>query len=101
MTAADSKRDRQLRYRYGISLAAYNALHAAQGGCCAICRQPETAKDPKTGTVIHLAVDHDHDTGALRGLLCSRCNRALGYFGDKLPTLLAAAQYLVAHTPEK
>lgn len=63
-------RDRGLRHRYGIDIDAYESLLEQQGGVCAICDSPP-GKRP-------LDVDHDHDTGVVRGLLCPRCNTALG-----------------------
>ena len=65
MTARKPKRRAEL----GLSDADYEALLTAQGGGCAICGNP-----PKTR---RLDTDHDHKTGAVRGLLCHRCNRAL------------------------
>ncbi len=59
----------------------YTALLAMHNGCCAICREPFT-KIPR--------IDHDHETGAVRGLLCQLCNTGLGMFQDS-PRLLAAA----------
>jgi hypothetical protein len=73
---ADLIRDRKLRYYYGISLDYFRELLAQQGGVCAICLQPERAK--RGGRVKSLAVDHDHATGAVRGLLCCSCNTAVG-----------------------
>ena len=49
-----------------------------QNGVCAICGNPETATSH--GTIRRLSVDHDHETGEVRGLLCSKCNFALGLF---------------------
>ena len=60
---------------------------AAQGGVCAICHQPR----PEERT---LHVDHDHSTGAIRGLLCFTCNNALGDFRDSSELFHAAAGYL-------
>ena len=74
----------QLR-RYGLSIAAYEAMYAAQGGCCAICRQPG---DP-------LYVDHDHVRRRVRRLLCLKCNCGLGYFGDDPRVTWAATLYLL------
>jgi hypothetical protein len=70
----------------------YPRLFARQKGGCAICGRPETA--PFRGKARRLAVDHDHATGNNRGLLCGRCNRALGYFDDDPERLLIAVAYL-------
>ena len=75
---------------YGLTKQDHAALVAAQGGRCAICYE-EVPVGGKTG----LAVDHDHTTGKVRGLLCPKCNMALGLMKDS-PTLLASAiQYLL------
>ncbi len=84
----------QLKSRYGITLEEYRRLLAVQNGACAICHQGETRRHWWGGEVYLLAVDHDHETGKTRGLLCNRCNRALGLFGDNVENLLAAATYL-------
>lgn len=86
------RRDGFLRNTYGISLVEYERLHEAQGGVCAICRQPET--HVKRGSVVNLSVDHDHDSGRVRGLLCNNCNRGLGFLRDDPSIVLSAAQYL-------
>lgn len=91
----DHVKDRELRNSFGIRIADYQAMHAAQGGVCAICRKPETAT--RGGKVKALAVDHDHRTGALRGLLCAHCNTAIGKFGDDPSILRSAIRYLETH----
>lgn len=71
---------------YGLSLEDYQSLFDKQGGCCAICKKPETYVHNLTGTVQNLAVDHDHSCcpgvkscgKCVRGLLCRRCNVILG-----------------------
>ena len=60
-----------LRNRYGITEAQYESLLEKQRGCCAVCRRP--AGEFKIG----LAVDHDHHSGEIRGLLCTHCNRRI------------------------
>ncbi len=75
--------------RYGITLEEYEALNVAQDGRCAICRGWE-------GKRLH--VDHDHDTGRIRGLLCPRCNRALAQVGDDMGGLLRYMEYLLPHS---
>lgn len=70
---------------YGISLEEYNALLESQNGVCAVC-------EGKTGR--KLSVDHDHKTGKVRGLLCVKCNLALGYANDNKNILLGLVEYL-------
>ena len=74
------RRDNFLRSRYNFTLARYNQLFEQQNGRCAICRKPETASN-RFGVRV-LAVDHDHKTGRVRGLLCQKCNHALGLLND-------------------
>ncbi len=76
-----------LKRNYGISVEQYDALLAAQGGVCALCEKP-----PRSDIALH--VDHDHATGRIRGLLCFRCNNALGDLGDDPDRMVAAAVYL-------
>lgn len=84
--------DIHLRYFHGITVDAYQEMFARQRGCCAICDQPQGKR--------RLSVDHDHETGKTRGLLCHRCNVALGFLENRGPSDLfwAARQYLMAHT---
>jgi hypothetical protein len=83
--SATKPRRKVYRSRTGLELAAYEARLAAQGGVCAICGRP-----PKTR---RLDVDHEHKTGAVRGLLCHRCNRNLPTWVT-LEWLKAATEYL-------
>jgi hypothetical protein len=76
------------------ALANFNAMRDAQGGRCAICRKEETARWRNTGVVRDLCVDHDHDTGRVRGLLCDACNVMLGRSGDDPVVCESAADYL-------
>lgn len=90
---------RQSLKPHGLTVTEYRTLEAAQGGVCAICGRPESSAGPtrRDGTPARrkrLAVDHNHDTEQRRGLLCDRCNRGLGLFGDDVDRLLAAAGYL-------
>jgi hypothetical protein len=66
---------------------------AKQGGVCAICGKPETSVH-QSGAVRRLAIDHNHETGQVRGLLCMDCNTFLGRTGDNIATLKKAIQYL-------
>jgi hypothetical protein len=88
-SAQARERRRTLRV-YGLTEADFDAMLAAQHGRCAICR----GEDPGTRG---WAVDHDHGTGAVRGLLCTPCNTALGFFQDSPELLDAARRYLLSH----
>ena len=83
-----NSRDRWLRRRFGISLQIYERLLNEQDGACAVC------KDKKPQDKRALAVDHDHKTDEIRGLLCSQCNTGLGMFRDNPEYLRNAIAYL-------
>lgn len=85
-------RNRVVR-QYGLTSDEYEKMLAEQDFKCKICRRPQ----PKfsSGRQISLAIDHCHRTGRVRGLLCSGCNRALGYLDDDPKITLAAALYLI------
>lgn len=87
-----------LRRSYGITLEDYEALLEAQNGVCAICGDPEKTKD-KDGGPRKMPVDHDHETGVIRGLLCTPCNRALGMLKDDVKVLRRAIVYITSHAP--
>lgn len=83
-------RSTRIRSRYGLELHEVAEMHAAQNGRCAICGTEVTLDG--TGQPAH--IDHDHDTEAVRGILCFQCNSALGLFQDSPGRLMAAAEYL-------
>jgi len=88
-----------LKRKYGITAEQYEALAESQGRQCAICGTPEAAilaSDSGRHLNAGLYVDHCHTTGEIRGLLCVRCNRALGGFQDDPARLRAAARYLLS-----
>lgn len=72
--------------KYGLTADGYEAIDRGQGGTCAICGAPPGKR--------RLAVDHDHATGAVRGLLCTKCNVGLGYFKDSAEGVRRALDYL-------
>jgi hypothetical protein len=76
---------RRLARFYGISREQYEALLEQQGGVCGICRKPP--QEP-------LCVDHSHATGRVRGLLCRKCNTALGSFDDDVSVMAAGIAYI-------
>lgn len=82
----DKIKNTYLLREYGISLEEYNILYDEQNGLCAICEREQLGKS--------LAVDHCHNSGEIRGLLCEDCNRALGMFRDDTNVLYRAIKYL-------
>ncbi|RUT24076.1 hypothetical protein C0V97_12350 [Asaia sp. W19] len=76
--------------RYGLTIPDYHQKLKAQHYGCAICGQSDFGG-------LRLSIDHDHQTGAVRGLLCSRCNVGLGHFSDNPEVLIKAADYLIQH----
>lgn len=78
-----------IKKMYGITVEDYNRLLGEQRGLCAICMQPETRPNRE-----RLCIDHCHKTGKIRGLLCQKCNSALGYMKDDPATLQRAITYL-------
>lgn len=89
----------ELKRRFGLSEEDFAKMLAEQGGLCAICGKPESAKHRKGDEARTLAVDHCHSGGHVRALLCSACNTGLGSFGDDPDRLRAAIEYLERHTP--
>ena len=81
---------------YKIAPADFEAMLIAQDGKCAICRCAPTFC--YKGRVRNLAVDHDHVAGRIRALLCNGCNAGLGHFKNNPLILIAAIQYLSAHS---
>lgn len=84
-----------LRKSFGIDLIDYQKMFVEQGGCCAACKNPE--RDMRNGKVKWLAVDHCHETGAVRGLLCAGCNMSIGRMQEDPDRLRAAADYIERH----
>ena len=80
----EDNRRRHLKQAYNLSLEEYESIHELQDGRCAICKTDQK-----------LYVDHCHDSGAIRGLLCNKCNSALGFLNDDPYLLLNGYNYLV------
>jgi hypothetical protein len=78
------------RKKYGMTVEQYEAILESQHGVCAICRNPESGRA--------LAVDHDHTSGGVRSLLCSKCNTAIGLLQDSPELADRVADYLRSHT---
>lgn len=82
-----------LKRHYGITVAEFEQILAVQGGGCAICGRDGSTSP---GGILH--VDHCHQGGHVRGLLCANCNRAIGQLGDDAARLRRAADYLEGKT---
>jgi hypothetical protein len=87
----EQRRKGRLKARYGISVEQYNKMTKEQNGLCAICKN----ECPKYGEV--LSVDHCHETGRVRALLCDPCNRLLACARDSEEVLKSAIEYLEKH----
>lgn len=83
--------------QYQLTVPDYEVMLASQDGVCKICRRPEEALSSHTGKPMALAVDHCHVSMKNRGLLCQRCNQALGLLRDDVEIVKAALEYLSAH----
>lgn len=84
---SDQSRAAMLIRKYGITAEQYAEMLFLQGGVCAICKGPGKAYG-------RLHVDHNHETGRIRGLLCNTCNAGLGQLRDDVELLRAAIAYL-------
>jgi hypothetical protein len=82
-------RNSQLKKKYGIDHKTYETIFKNQGSCCALCGSVESGRPYK-----NFAVDHNHETKEVRGLLCYNCNSGLGMFKDSPKLLKRAIQYL-------
>jgi hypothetical protein len=112
MTKRRTKSDRKkgfrahLKFAYGITVTEFNRLLSQQNYACAACLKPETVRRRtarKTSRRPRLSVDHCHNTGRVRGLLCLKCNTALGLLRDDPAIVLGLLIYLTgksAHTAD-
>lgn len=89
-------RSSNLKKNYGLSIADYEAMLKAQNFQCAVCGR-EDNENHRSGRKIPLVVDHDHETGKVRGLLCGSCNRGLGDFRESVTAMVRAIRYLKVH----
>lgn len=87
-------REDHIKRKYGISPEEYNKLAEFQQYRCAVCHQPETKINKKTGKLHSLSIDHCHTTGKVRGLLCDNCNRAEGFLKSDPELIRKLADYL-------
>lgn len=87
-------KDFKLRIRYGIPLGSYDKMLKEQDGKCALC----STEDPGGAGDFH--VDHCHDTGVVRSLLCANCNVGIGHFFHRVDLLKLAIGYVTKHQPK-
>jgi hypothetical protein len=87
-THPEVRKKNDLQKNYGLTMEAYQQMLNSTGGTCFICHQlfKFEHREPH--------VDHDHNTGKVRGLLCKKCNTSLGGFNDSIDVLLDAIEYL-------
>jgi hypothetical protein len=90
----DKRKNVMLRLRFNLTLEEYNSMLESQGGVCKICKMSETTRKNNSDEVRMLCVDHDHNTGQVRGLLCNNCNRALGHYEATKPRAQEFEKYL-------
>lgn len=82
-----------LKYRYNITVEKFDEMVKDQNNLCAVCKKPETLVYKKTNKVMDLAVDHNHLTGKVRGLLCSKCNQGYGCLQESEETITNLLEY--------
>jgi hypothetical protein len=87
---SERQRATRLKAKYSMTIDEYDQMLESQNGRCAICRTTEPG-----GSGSRFAVDHNHQTGYVRGLLCSNCNRGIGFLKDSPIILSSALSYLL------
>ena len=92
-------REKDLKNKYNITTKEYKKLKKDQKNSCAICGKKETRKT-NNGKTQRLSIDHDHETGKVRGLLCKNCNSVLGYIKEDILLLKNMIKYLIKHKNE-
>lgn len=94
---AESRHAIRIKAIFGIDRDTYEAMLIAQNHACAICKTLVGDTAAYRNGVRRLSIDHDHDSGKVRGLLCSSCNRGIGLLKDSEDVLAAAIIYLKSH----
>ncbi len=86
----ENNRKLLLMSNYGLTVESYNGMLAKQNFMCAICKRTDSGNKNHSS----LLVDHCHETGKIRGLLCNPCNQAIGLFKDNPQTMMVAIEYI-------
>jgi hypothetical protein len=97
----DKVKNRVLKKYFGITLSDYNSRLEKQANCCAICNEQETHKANNGNKIRSLAVDHCHKTGKIRGLLCTKCNTAIGLLRDDVLIMGRAMEYIAQYLMDR
>ena len=87
-------RNKYYKRVFGITEDEFRAMVKRQKNSCAVCKEPIDMEDKYS-----FNIDHCHDTGKVRGILCSKCNRGIGFFNNSEQRLLSAARYLLNPNP--
>ena len=88
------RKEKRLKDKFGLTVSEVNSMLTKQGGRCAICGTDKfNGKGPQ--------VDHDHNTGKVRDILCSKCNTALGLVGENVLTIKAMLEYVHRHNSNR
>lgn len=90
-------RERDVIKKHKMSYDEYKWMFERQDGVCAICKKPEKRKSRTDGQICRLAIDHHHDTGKIRELLCHACNQVIGHSYENIELLQSAIEYLKKH----
>ena len=100
MSASERRRNWYLQKKYDIDSSGFEVLWLAFRGRCCICKKLMDMPTKTRGQSLDVvAVDHDHKTGNIRGLLCNACNKGLGLFRDDISILMSAIAYLKPSAP--
>src|SRR5690348_3462988 len=86
--------ERFYKKKYGITFNDYQEMLEKQKGLCAICRNPNTGIDKRSKKIKRLNIDHYHNTGKVRGLLCTKCNHGIGLFQDNILLFESCIRYI-------
>jgi hypothetical protein len=91
----EKAREVNWKVRFGITREDYDRMLKEQGGRCAVCKTTNpNGPTSNSNKMKNFSVDHCHQTGAIRGLLCTACNRGIGLLGDTVEAILEALRYL-------
>ena len=87
-----------LKHNFNMSGEEYIKMFNSQQGLCEICKKAEVVSDVRLNKIRNLAVDHNHDTNQVRGLLCIKCNSAIGHLNDDIDLIYISLLYLLKYS---